>query len=371
MIKIAQSQLLSFNQDKIKNKKVILRVDFNVEEQNGRFFGLYRIEAVKPTLKILTQAQKVVIISHFGDPDGPQKKYSLKRLLPTLQKILEVKIHFLSDLKEGPQGKFNLLENIRFFKGEKENDLNFAQELAKLGEVFINEAFSVSHRKHASVYLLSKLLPTYFGLQFEKEIRNLSQFLKIKKGLVIILGGAKIKDKLPLIQNFLSRSELVILSGGPANTYLKAKGFEIGQSLSEDELLNSLKDHSLQKIFLPFDFLTSDRQNKFLGELSSKDKILDIGLQSLKVILKKLQKAKYILWNGPLGYIEKKEFSLGTLKLAKFLTKYKSSSCLVGGGDTLGFLEREKLIKKFKLISTGGGAMLHFLSHGTLPIFEE
>ncbi len=367
MIKLSKTKLLRFNQDKIKNKNILMRVDFNIEE------GIYRIKVIKKTLNFLKPAKRIVLISHYKDPKRRDKKYSLKKILPKIEGVLKTKISFFESLDFEPKEKINLLENIRFWKEEKELNFDFVKKLAKFGDIFINEAFSVSHRKHASVYLLPKILPTFYGLNFEKEINLLNKVLKAKN-LGFILGGAKISTKLPLIKKFLKKAQLIILSGGIANTYLKAKGFEIGKSLIEEELINKVKKLRSEKILVPFDFSVLNKNKvsyKNLGEIKKDDIIYDIGDLSLNLFFDELKKIKTIIWNGPLGYIENKNFEKGTLKLAMFLTNLKNKFILVGGGDTLGFLERKKLINKFKNISTGGGAMLEYLTKKTLPIWEQ
>ncbi len=369
MIKLYKSELLRFNKDKIIDKKVLLRVDFNVDFYQGKILDKTRILSVKETLKFLKPAKRVILISHLGE-NG-----SFKKILPSIEKILKIKIGFLKNLNYEPKEKISLLENIRLFKGEKEGDLNFAKKLSELGEVFVNEAFSVSHRKHTSVYLLPKILPTYYGINFQKEIELLNKTIKrLKKSGVLILGGAKISTKLPLIEKFLKKNVLIILGGGLANTYLKAKGFEIGNSLFEEEILDRVKRIYSPNILTPFDFYVLNKNkviHRFLGEIKKEDRIYDIGEESLKIFFDEIKRAKTIIWNGPLGFVEDKRFESGTFKLIKFLISFKEKFILVGGGDTLAFLEKKKLLKKFKNISTGGGAMLEYLAKETLPIFEN
>ncbi len=363
MIDLKKTPLLKLNKEKIVNKKVILRVDFNVTIEKNNIIDTYRILAVKKTIDILKKANKIVIISHL------EENSSFQKILPQLEKILNLKINFLKNLNSPLKEKFNLLENIRKWKGEKNCDLNFAKKLASLGEVFVFDAFSVAHRKHTSVYLLPKILPTYYGFNFEKEINLLNKVLKAKN-LTLILGGAKISTKLPLIEKFQQKAGLIILGGGLVNTFYKAKNFNVGNSLVENEIINKVKKLPIKKIFTPFDFIVLKKNKKidhcFLGEIENEDIIYDIGEESLKIIFEELKKSKKIVWNGPLGYVEDKRFKNGTLKLAKFLSNLKNKYILVGGGDTLAFLIKEKLIKKFKNISTGGGAMLYYLSQGKL-----
>jgi len=413
MIKLKKEKLLRFNQDKIKDKDVLVRVDFNVDFVKGKILDKYRILSIKETINFLKTAKRVILISHFGDPpslinmdserintdkfihglngskadntdninpyksvQNPYKsvnKYSLKKILPLIEKLLEIKIGFLKNLNSKPKEKFNLLENIRLFKGEKECDLNFAKKLSSLGEVSVFEAFSVAHRKHASVYLLPKILPTYYGFNFEKEINLLNKVLKNLNSSVLVLGGAKISTKLPLIKKFLNKARLIILGGGLANTFLKAKGFEIGQSLIEEDILEEIKKIYSPKILVPFDFYVLNKNkvfHRFLGEIEKEDKIYDLGEESLEVFFEELKKAKNIVFSGPFGFVEDQRFEKGTFKLLKFLSQLKNKFVLVGGGDTLAFLEKKKLLKKFK-ISTGGGAMLYYLAEEKLWTEEK
>jgi phosphoglycerate kinase len=390
MIELKKEKLLRFNQDKIKNKDVLVRVDFNVDFVKGKILNKYRILSFKETLNFLKPAKRVILISHFGDPTqtyadftrlpagkagthAENKKYSLKRILPSIEKLLKIKIGFLKDLNSKPKEKFNLLENIRLFKGEKECDLNFAKKLSSLGEVFIFEAFSVAHRKHSSVYLLPKILPTYYGFNFEKEINLLNKVLKNLNSSALVLGGAKISTKLPLIKKFLNRSRLIVLGGGLANTFLKAKGFEVGQSLIEEDVLEEIKKIYSPKVLVPFDFYVLNKNkifHRFLGEIEKEDKIYDLGEESLKVFFEELRDAKNIVFSGPFGFVEDQRFEKGTFKLIKFLSQLKNKFVLVGGGDTLAFLEKKKLLKKFK-ISTGGGAMLYYLAEEKLWTEEK
>jgi phosphoglycerate kinase len=395
MIKLKKSQLLRFNKEKIKNKDILVRVDFNVPIKENKIGEVYRIKSIKETLDFLKIARKIILISHLDDPQplisinqtknisnkifkNKINKYSLKKILPSIEKLLKIKINFLKDLNDIPKEKFNLLENIRLFKGEKECDINFAKNLANLGDIFVFEAFSVCHRKHSSTYLLAKILPTYFGFNFEKEINLLNTILNTSKSkcnnkLSLILGGAKISTKLPLIKKFLRSASLIILTGGLANTFLKSRGFEIGNSLFEKDILEEIKKIKSPKILVPFDFYGLNKNKvfyKFLGDIRKNDKILDIGKESLRVFLKEIKKSKFIVFNGPLGFVEDKRFEKGTLILLKSLSKLKDKFILVGGGDTLSFLENKRIIKKFK-ISTGGGAMLYYLANETFPIFEK
>jgi phosphoglycerate kinase len=271
-------------------------------------------------------------------------------------------------LKINRKEKVVLLENIRFFKEEEENDENFSKELSKLGDIFVNDGFSVSHRKHASVYGIKKFLPYFYGLNFENEINNLNNVFKAKS-LGIVIGGIKTETKIGVIKNFLNKASLIILGGGIANTFLKAKGFEIGKSVYDEDYLNELRKIYSPKILTPFDFLTNNGY-RFLGEVSEDDIIFDIGEESVKVFIEELRKVKTIVWNGPFGRVEDKRYSKGTEKFLKELVKLKAKK-IVGGGDTIKIVNNLRLGKKFDFVSTGGGAMLEYLSKGILAIFDK
>ncbi|BCX15437.1 MAG: phosphoglycerate kinase [Candidatus Parcubacteria bacterium] len=365
MIILKKNKLLKNNLHKTKNKNVILRVDFNIDLKDGHLVDKYRLNAAKATIYALKQtANKIIIISHLEN----NKFKSFKKFLPFIEKFLKQKIVFCNslnkDIVQNIKNKIIFIENIRLWPGEKANDLMLAKQIKELGDVFVNEAFSVSHRKHSSVYWLPKLMPTFYGLNFEKEIKLLNTVLKQKRH-VLILGGAKISTKLPLIKKFLQKKALVILGGGLANTVYKAYNFKIGKSLIEKNILNDIKKINNENLILPIDFyVLSDKKIFYrrLDEIKNNDIILDIGDKSLDLFKEKLQNNKYyIVWNGPLGYVENQTFQNGTLQLAKFLIT-KNKNTVVGGGDTIAFLESHNLMKKFKNISTGGGAMLHYLA---------
>ncbi|GIW65169.1 MAG: phosphoglycerate kinase [Candidatus Parcubacteria bacterium] len=361
MIKFKKTQLLRFNLKKVQSKNILIRVDFNVPVQKGKILEKFRIESIKNSLNLLKSAKRIVFISHFGDPERPNINYSFKKLLPQIEKILKVKINFIKDLDSPAKEKYNLLENLRFWPGEKNCDPEFANKIANYGELFINEAFSASHRQHASINLLPKILPTFYGPNFEKEVNLLNKILTAKK-LVMILGGAKISTKLPLIKKFLIKTRVIILAGGLANTYLKAQGFEIGKSLTENYLIEDLKKIKSKKIFIPPQFINQNLEKKLLTEIKKNDIIYDVSEESSKIIFNLIKKDKVIIWNGPLGFIENKNFTKGTLALANYLSNLTNSFVLIGGGDTLAFLEKHNLLKKFNHISLGGGAMLSYLA---------
>jgi len=374
MIKLDKSLLLSKNKNKIKDKKVLVRVDYNVEIKNGKILDDYRIKESLKTIKFLKEnkAKQIILITHFGRPKNQEKICSTKNLIPFLKKYIKnIEYFYWKPGLSLPNNQIVLLENIRFFEEEEKNDYKFAKELSKLGDIYVNEAFSVSHRKHASLHRISKILPTYFGFNFEKEINNLNlvfEYIKKKKEVGVVIGGAKIETKIEVIEKYIKKAEIIILVGGIANTFLKGKGFNIGNSLYDEEYLNYVKKIYSPKILLPFDFITQNG-HKYLGEIQKDDVVYDIGEESIKIFLNELKRMKLVVWNGPLGKIEEKKYEKGSLEFAKGLIKMKNKK-IIGGGETLAIAN--KVVKKDKntFISTGGGAMLYYLANEKLPIFD-
>lgn len=369
MIKFEKENLLRLNKNKIKDKRVIVRVDYNLDEQNK---NVYRIERSLKTINFLKEnnAKQIILVTHLGRPKNKEKKFSTQKLIPIIKKFLkEINYFYWKPGELLPNKRMIILENIRFFKEEENNNEKFAYYLSRLGEVFVNEAFSVSHRKHSSIHKITKFLPTFYGFNFEKEIKTLNKVIKIKKGLGIIIGGIKIETKLDLIKKFIKKADLIILVGGIANTYLKAKNFEVGKSIIDKNEINKVKKIKSNKILLPFDFQTNI-EHKYLGEINKNEIIYDIGQESIKVFIDSLKKCKIIIWNGPLGWIENKKYFLGSQLFAESLAKLKAYK-IVGGEETLSIIYSLNLEKSFNFISTGGGAMLYYLAHQSLPIFEN
>ncbi len=325
----------------LKNKTVLLRVDFNVPIINGRVADDFRIVKTLPTIKYLLHrgARKIILITHLGE-DGKSSLKPVEEKFFTLSKI--------------PKDKITFFENVRKFPGEEKNDLTFAQKLAEPGDIYVNEAFSVSHRAHASIVTLPKLLPAFAGLQFEAEVKNLSRaFQKPKHPFLFILGGAKFSTKMPLIEKYLKLADYVFVGGALANTFLQAKGYEVGKSLvdSADWQVGKLLNN--RRLVLPTDFIKKDGI------------ILDIGEVSIKNLTSLIKKSKLILWNGPLGRYEDGG-AKATEKILKLVANSKAET-IVGGGDTVALVSKLKMEKKFSFVSTGGGAALDFLVNGTLP----
>lgn len=335
----------------LKGKTALVRVDFNVPIKNGRVLDDFRIKKTLPTIKFLQKkGAKIILISHLGE-DG---KKSLKPVANYLKKFVKKDIV--------------LLENIRRYDGEIKNDLNFAKKLARLGDFYVNEAFSVSHRQHASIVGVPKYLPSYAGFQLEEEIKNLSVvFKKPKHPFLFILGGAKFSTKMPLIKKYLKLADNVFVGGALLNDFLKAKGYEIGKSLVDNTkgIKEILKN---KKLILPIDVVVKNG-NKLISrkanEVKKNEIILDVGNNSIKIIEPYIKKSKLILFNGPLGKYEDGN-DRATKKVLKLVARSKAES-IIGGGDTVSLVSKMKMENKFSFVSTGGGATLDFLAHGTLP----
>lgn len=330
----------------LKGKTVLMRVDFNVPIENGKVMDDFRIKKSLPTINfLLKKGAKIILITHLGE-DGKANLDPVIKHFFAISKISENKIEFF--------------ENVRKFPGETKNDLNFAKKLATMGDLYVNDAFSVSHREHASIVSLPKYLPSYAGLQLEGEVKNLSHaFLKPKHPFLFILGGAKFSTKMPLIKKYLKLADNVFVGGALANDFLKAKGYDVGKSLVSDnnfgikELLKNKPARHGGKLVLPTDFIKRDGV------------ILDIGSESVANLASLIKKSKLILWNGPLGKYEDGGAE-ATKKILKLVANSKTES-IVGGGDTVALISQMKIENKFSFVSTGGGATLEFLANGTLP----
>jgi len=375
----------------LKNKTVLVRADFNVpQDASLNITDDTRIRATLPTLRYILEqgARKLVLISHLGRPDGkPVAKYSLKPVATRLKELLAKDVLFLSDcvganIKEvidKSKESVVLLENLRFHPEEEANDANFAKQLASLADVFVNDAFGTAHRSHASTEGVTHFLKSAAGFLLEKEIKYLGGAVENpQKPFMVILGGAKVTDKIGVIENLLPKCDSIIIGGGMAYTFLKAQGKQIGNSKLEKEKLGLAKtilDKARQlnkEILLPIDNLVVDNidphaKTEIVGENIPDGKIaVDIGPKTIKLFEEKLKSAKTIVWNGPLGIFEIDAFSKGTQEVAKFISNLKTVS-IIGGGDTAAAIAKFKLEDKMSHISTGGGASLEFLEGKTLP----
>ena len=329
------------NEKELSGKKVLLRVDFNVPVENGRISEAYRIKAHKETVDYLISRNAAVTrLSHIAAVE------SFEPLKDQIKEILGTK-------------DFSLYENVRKFNGEEINDAEFAKELAKPFDIYVNDSFSVSHRNHASIVAITKFLPHYAGLLIIKEIKNLKKVLELpKEGKTLIIGGAKIDTKFPVIKNFLNKAENILIGGAVANVFLKASNFDIKKSLTSDNFLDDARSILKEEnIIIPEDYVFYN------------DMILDIGPKTTNKFLEIIKKSKTIVWNGPLGKTEIEKLSINTKEIAEAIINSGALS-IVGGGDTIAFIEKIGLIDKFGYISNGGGAMLEFLAGNKLPGLE-
>jgi phosphoglycerate kinase len=359
----------------ISGKKVLVRFDFNVPIKDGKVVDDYRIKKSLPTLNFFKdRAAKIIIISHIENSSD-----TLKPVFEYLKNSLSLPVSFCEDCIEDNQalisemkpGDIILCENIRLYDGEKKNDEDFAKKLASLGDFFVNDAFSVSHRAHASVVGIPKFLPSFAGFQLEAEIKNLSQAFNPPTPFLFILGGAKFDTKLPLVQKFLSIATTIFIGGALAHDFYKAQGFDLGKSKVYQTDLDLTALISNPKIIIQPDVIAVSAQGKKEKkpqEVESDETILDAGEESISLLRKLCSEAKCILWNGPLGNYEN-GYMYATQELAKIISAEKALS-IVGGGDTLAAIADLGIEDTFGFVSTGGGAMLDFLALGTLPGIE-
>jgi 3-phosphoglycerate kinase len=398
----------------VKNKRVIVRVDYNVPVKDGVIQDTKRIEISLETIQFLlkNEAKQIILMSHLGRPKTKDsyittvkenKKLSLEIVIPTLEKLTKEKVGFYQSLEIGKE-KIVLLENLRFWEGEKKNDKHLAKNLAKLADVYVNDAFSTSHRAHTSVSTIAELLPSFAGFSLQKEVEMLSKLTKDpQKPFVMIVGGAKISDKVSAIENLAKIADTVLVGGGVANNFLKADGFDIAKSylqdipadmekqgqdfvkFADDLLDENQQEHTLidnfiplPKIIYPIDVVAAKKMDASSGKeinllkcpdgsCYSKDEMfLDIGPRTIKLFSKVIENAKTVFWNGPMGVFENKEFSNGTKKIAKEIAKSKAESIL-GGGDTISAIKKLNLENEYTYVSTAGGASLELLSGKELP----
>jgi phosphoglycerate kinase len=374
-----------------KNKKVLVRADFNVpQDANLNITDDTRIRATLPTIQFILKngADKIILISHLGRPDGKVlEKYSLKPVAVRLQELLGEPVKFLNDcLGESikkeidvSKEKIILLENLRFHPEEEANDASFSKQLASLGDIFVNDAFGTAHRAHASTEGVAHYLKSVAGLLLEKEIQYLGNAMQNpQRPFMVILGGAKVSDKIGVIENLLPKCDAILIGGGMSYTFLKAQGKPIGNSKLEKDKLDLAKSildkaKTLKKeVLLPIDHLVVDNiapdaLTEIVGESIPEGKIaVDIGPKTISLFEEKLKFAKTIVWNGPLGIFEMDAFAKGTAEIAKFITTLKCTS-IIGGGDTAAAVAKLKLEDKMTHISTGGGASLEYLEGKALP----
>ncbi|MFA6280879.1 MAG: phosphoglycerate kinase [Candidatus Omnitrophota bacterium] len=374
-----------------KGKKVIMRVDFNVplDKKTGEIADDTRIKEALPTIKYVLEkgASKLILMSHLGRPDG--KVVDGLRMTPVAKKLAQLLGEDVEKLDDcvgadvknkiaSTSKRVILLENLRFHAQEETGDEKFAKELASLADVYVNDAFGTAHRAHASTTIIAKFLPSCLGFLMEKEVKYLSSALCPDKPYVVILGGAKVSDKIDVISSLLKRADKFLIGGAMAYTFLKAQGEDVGSSRVEADKLDVAKSILKEaqsknvKIVLPVDHLIIDNfENPTVKKIV--DKIpagflgVDIGPKTIELFKKELSDAKTVLWNGPVGIFEKDDYAKGTEELAKCLADLKQATVIVGGGDSASAAKKFKVADKLSHVSTGGGASLEFLEGKPLP----
>lgn len=356
----------------LKNKRVFLRVDFNVPTKDGKITDNNRIKAAIPTIKYLVEGHaKIIIGTHCGRPDGkPSEGTSTEPMAKELQRLLNLKVTMapgiigdkvLKTTEAMQAGGILVLENLRWDKREEENDTVFAQELAKLADLYVNDAFAVSHRANASVEAIAHYLPSYAGFLLQSEIENLSKLNNPSRPFVVIIGGIKIEDKAGIIEKLEPKASEILVGGGVANTFAKAKGMNIGSSVYDEKMVGFCKkmlEKFDKKIVLPVDFVRDNDTDDF--------HFYDIGPETRQIFSQKILKARTVFWNGNLGYTEDAKYANGTREIAEAMNNIDGMT-VAAGGDTVGFLINERMTKNIKFVSTGGGAALEFLAGKDLP----
>jgi len=373
----------------VAGKRVLVRVDFNVPLEGGTVADDMRIRAALPTMQyLIDQGAKTILCSHLGRPKGkPDPKYSLQPVAERLSQLLNRPVHMAPDcvgqavadmVKAMQPGSIVLLENLRFHAEEEANDPQFAQALASVAEVYVNDAFGSAHRAHASTAGVAAVLPAVAGFLMEKELNFLGQALATPtRPFVAILGGAKVSDKIAVINNLLDKVDTLLIGGGMANTFLKAQGKEIGESLVENDKLDVATDllqKGDSKLVLPADVVIADRfdakaQRRVVGvdAVLAGWRILDIGPQTIEHFTTRLHGAKTVVWNGPMGVFELAPFAEGTFAIARALADLSGATTIIGGGDSAAAVEQAGVADRVTHISTGGGASLEFLEGRELP----
>ncbi len=381
------------NLENLNKKIVLLRLDLNVPLKNGEILDQTRIDKILPILSFLIKKKsKILVVSHIGRPKGKvDKDLSLKPVCENLEKKLNQRISLIQDdildLKRenlfiNSNEQIIFLENIRFYDEEEKNDCNFSKNLSRLADIFVNDAFSCSHRAHASISKITEFLPSYAGIQLEKEINALTKITtEIKKPISCIIGGSKISTKVGIIKNLIPKFDNIIIVGGMANNILNYKGHPIGKSIKEinierlvEEIFKTAKNYSC-KILYPEDVvvgksMSGNGEIKLLKNIKKDDFILDIGPKTINRIKDIIENSKTILWNGPAGYFENPSFALGSIEIAKKIVEKNKNDgfySVAGGGDTIAVINQINALKNFNFVSTAGGAFLEFLEGKELP----
>jgi phosphoglycerate kinase len=375
------------NVEKMAGIRVLLRADFDVPVDNSVVKDDFRIRAALPMIKYLLQNNaRIIIISHLGRPKNKEEKqFSNEPVAEHLAKLLDRKVKFIGDaigfdanseVSIMKDKEVILLENLRFYEGELKNSAKFAKQLAKLGNIYVNNAFAVSHRQQASISAIKKYLPAYAGLLLENEIIHLNQILHPQKPLITVLGGAKIKTKLPLLNKMVSRADKILLGGILANAFLASRGYEIGKSKTSQNDIGYAKKIKSEKIVLPVDLIVNSKRDgtgktqvRKVNKVKKSDYIFDIGPQTIRLYSKLIKTGKTLVWNGPLGMFELSSFKHGTLSVARVIAARSRGKAfgVVGGGETAEALNLTKMNNFVDWVSTGGGAMLAYLGGEKMP----
>ena len=377
----------------LKGKKVLLRVDLNVPMKNGAITETSRIEKILPTIKLLIEKEaKIIILSHIGRPKGQiVNGMSLEPISKKLSQYLNIEILFnknkinentIFEINKISNGSIMMLENIRFHEGEETNNDEFSKKISTLGDIYINDAFSSSHRAHASIEGITKYLPSYFGLQITEEINALKRITsEIKKPITLIIGGSKISTKIKIIKNLIKKFDNIIIVGGMANTMLSHTGYKIGKSIYEHdsgnlikEILENSKSYNCQ-VNCPIDVVVSKTMTgigkiKDINNIEEDEIILDIGPKTIDSIKETINNSNTVLWNGPAGYFENPNFENGTKKILEIITEKTLKNkifSVAGGGETVAAINKFKKSDSFTFVSTAGGAFLEYLEGKTLP----
>ncbi|MDA7752271.1 phosphoglycerate kinase [Candidatus Pelagibacter sp.] len=381
------------NETNLNQKKVLLRLDLNVPLDNGKITDTTRIDKILPTINFLLKSEaKIIILSHVGRPKGKVvNELSLKPICEDLKNKLNENIRLVSknikeikstDLFNEHDERIIILENLRFYEEEEKNDSRFAKHLASLADIYVNDAFSCSHRAHASIFEITKFIPSYAGLQLNLEINALTKITsEIQRPITCIIGGSKISSKINIIKNLIAKFDHIIIVGGMANNIFKYKKYEIGKSIQEDncdkiiEEIFSLSKKENCRIIYPEDVMVGKDLNgtpeiKEINNISKNELILDIGPKTIKAINLLIEESSTILWNGPAGYFENPNFAKGSVEIAKkIIEKNKNNTIysVAGGGDTVSLLNSMGAINNFNFVSTAGGAFLEYLEGKELP----
>ncbi|MAG28984.1 phosphoglycerate kinase [bacterium] len=377
-------ELRQYTREDIEGKRVLLRCDLDVKVNNKGIVDQYhdlRLERIVPTLNELFffGAMQIILLGHRGRPGKePNDGFSLSPVCDRLNDLcaadgLDSTITFIEDIDIDPNSHSDdpilMLENLRFWPGEKNQDKSFAKKLSQWGDVYVNDAFGGSHRKDSSMTIITQLISDSFaGTELYKEISSLGSFLdSINNPFVAVLGGAKIATKLPLLDILSKKADCILLGGALANTVLASRGKNMGNSLIEESMIDQAKKLNPEKFIVPIDAVVDSKKIVLADKIGDKESMLDIGPNTIKKFVQHMKDANTILWNGPMGKFENKEFSKGTFEIALAVSKNKKARTLAGGGETVEVVEQLGLVDEFDFVSTGGGAMLTFLAGGNMP----